>query len=518
MRTLAIVLGDQLDHDSDLFDEFDSDADAIWMAEVDHETTYVPAHKLRIAYFFSAMRHFRNESEQQGRTVHYHALTTAPSRDRGRSFSEILGKDIRRYKPDRLRIVQPGDHRVTREIEETANEHNVELEFAPDRHFFCTPEEFQEYAEGRKSLLLENFYRQLRKRDHILMDEEGEPVGGQWNFDHDNRDSFGKQGPPSGLEPLRFEPDDITQEVIDLVEKRYKDHPGSLEHFTLPVTREQAQAHLDHFIKHALPQFGRWEDAMWTDEPFLYHSRLSAPLNVKLLNPRACIEAAIAAYDENHAPLNSVEGFVRQILGWREFIRGIYWLHMPDYAKLNHFDHQRPVPSFFWNGDTEMNCVRQSMQHVLQHGYAHHIHRLMVLGNFAQLWGVHPREFHDWHMAMYVDAIDWVSLPNTLGMSQFGDGGIVGTKPYCSSGNYINKMSNFCQGCRFDHKQRTGPDACPFTTLYWEFMDRHFASLKDNPRMKFAMKNLERYRSDQAEIDGIRKRARELRNDWQPED
>jgi deoxyribodipyrimidine photolyase-related protein len=273
------------------------------------------------------------------------------------------------------------------------------------------------------------------------MEDKQRPEGGTWNYDHDNRESFGSTGPGEIPDPKTFRPDAVTKEVLALVQRRFPEHPGRLKHFTLPVTRRQAKSFLKHFIDNILPDFGRWEDAMWTDQAFLYHSRLSAPLNVKLLSPRECVDMAVATYRDEKAPLNSVEGFVRQILGWREFIRGVYWLRIPEYSELNHFDHRLTLPSFFWDGETEMNCVRQSMQHVIDHGYSHHIHRLMVLGNFAQLWGVHPRLFHEWHLAMYLDAIDWVSLPNSLGMSQYGDGGIVGTKPYCSSGNYINKMS-----------------------------------------------------------------------------
>lgn len=512
MRNLVIVLGDQLDHSSAASDDFDAHNDAFWMAEVDEETTHVWCHQLRIALFLSAMRHFRDELREKGRTVKYHELQKQPSKDRGQSFAEILHKDIKRLKPGRLVVVQPGDLRVQNQLQDCADNLGIELEIRADRHFYSSPDEFAEYADGRKSLLLEFFYRDLRKKHDILMANEKQPEGGQWNFDHDNRESFGKSGPGDLPQPKTFRADSITKDVIELVEHRFADHPGNLDHFTLPVTRKQAKAFLNHFIENILPNFGKWEDAMWTDEAFLYHSRLSAPLNMKLLNPRECVDAAVEAYRTERAPLNSVEGFVRQILGWREFIRGVYWLKMPEYIELNHFDHHRELPSFFWDGDTEMNCVKQSMQHVIDHGYSHHIQRLMVLGNFAQLWGVDPRLFHEWHMAMYVDAIDWVSLPNTLGMSQFGDGGIVGTKPYCSSGNYINKMSNFCKGCRFDYKKRVGEDACPFTTLYWEFMDRHYSQLKDNPRMKFPIKNLEKMRKKPEEMAEIRNRAEALRD------
>ncbi|MCL4109005.1 UNVERIFIED_CONTAM: hypothetical protein GTU68_052643 [Idotea baltica] len=511
MRNLVVVFGDQLDHSSAAFDDFDKQNDAVWMAEVEEEVTHVWCHKLRIAYFFSAMRHFRNECKSRGRSVQYHEMQPHPSDDRGRSFVEVLTKDIRKHTPETLVMVEPGDDRVRRQIEDVAGQLGISLEVRPDRHFYCSIEEFRDYAKGKQGLLLEYFYRGLRKKHDILM-EDGEPTGGRWNFDHDNRDSFGRRGPQDIPTPKTFRPDEITNQVIELVSNRFDDQPGHLDHFTLPVTARQANQFLNHFVETVLINFGQWEDAMWTDQAFLYHSRLSAPLNIKLLNPQQCVDAAVQAYHRGLAPLHSVEGFVRQILGWREFVRGIYWLKMPEYIELNYFDHHADLPSFFWDGGTEMNCVQQSMRHVLDHGYSHHIHRLMVLGNIAQLLGVHPRKFHEWHMAMYVDAIDWVSLPNTLGMSQYGDGGIVGTKPYCSSGNYINKMSNFCKGCRFDYKKRVGEDACPFTTLYWEFMDRHYNKLKDNARMKFPIRNLEKMRKAGA-LPTIHQRATDVRND-----
>ena len=296
-----------------------------------------------------------------------------------------------------------------------------------------------------------------------------------------------------------------------LVERRFADHPGELEQFNLPVTRSDALAMLRQFIKRRLPDFGRHEDAMWTDEPFVYHARISAPLNIKLLNPRECVDKAIAACASGAAPINSVEGFVRQLLGWREFIRGVYWLKMPDYQGMNFFEHAADLPEFYWSGDTEMLCMSQSMRHVLRYGYAHHIHRLMVLGNFALLLGVDPYVFHQWHMAMYTDAVDWVSLPNTLGMSQHGDGGVVGTKPYVSTGNYINKMSNFCKSCRYNYKESIGEDACPVTTMYWDFLDRNYDTLSKNRRMVMQIKNVDRKR-DAGDMPAIRERAAEIRN------
>jgi deoxyribodipyrimidine photolyase-related protein len=513
MRNLILVLGDQLDQASAAFDDIDTSGDVVWMAEVEEEATHVWCHKLRIALFLSAMRHFRDELTGAKYKVQYHELQEHPAKEHGLSFREILRADVKRMEPKRLIVVEPGDWRVRTQLQSVADELCIALEIRPDRHFYCSNEAFAKYAAGRKSLLMEFFYRDMRKRHGVLM-ENDQPAGGQWNFDHDNRESFGKTGPGAVPQPKSFHPDKMTQEVIRLVKVRFPDHPGSLDHFQLPVTRKQAQVFLRNFVDNILPRFGVWEDAMWTDEPFLYHSRLSVPLNLKLLNPRECVDASVEAYRRGLAPLNSVEGFVRQILGWREFIRGVYWLRMPDYIEMNHFDHELELPSFFWDGDTEMNCVRQSMKHVIDHGYTHHIERLMVLGNFAQLWGAHPRLFHEWHMAMYLDAIDWVSLPNTLGMSQYGDGGIVGTKPYCSSGNYINKMSNYCSGCRFDFKKRVGEDACPFTTLYWEFMDRHYDLLKDNQRMKFPISNVTKMREKPNDLAEIRLRAAELRANW----
>ena len=513
MRNLVLVLGDQLDSKSAAFDGFDKTQDVVWMAEVAQENTHVWCHKLRIAYFLSAMRHFRDQLNTRKIQVAYHELTADPGRDRGSSFSEVLTHDVQEHGPEKLIVVEPGDWRVRAELQSTAESLDIELEMRPDRHFYCSTEEFQSWASGKQNLVMEFFYRWMRKKQDVLMDSHGKPVGGQWNLDHNNRESFGKADPSECPTPKTFKPAATTRDVIAMVEQRFADHPGSLEHFLLPVTRRQSLSMLKHFIEHTLPNFGRYEDAMWTDEAFLYHSRLSAPLNLKLLDPRECVEAAMIAYHNGSAPLNSAEGFVRQVLGWREFIRGIYWREMPDYAELNFLEHDRDVPSFFWDGDTDIECVRQSMQHVIKHGYSHHIHRLMVLGNLSQLLGVHPLKFHEWHMAMYVDAVDWVSLPNTLGMSQFGDGGIVGTKPYCSTGNYINKMSPFCRNCRYDYRKRTGENACPFTALYWDFLDRNYERLKDNHRMSFAIKNVEKRREDDSEMTAIRRKASELQNE-----
>lgn len=515
MRNLLLIFGDQLNHDSAVFQDFDRDQDRVWMAEVHEEATHVWCHKSRLVAFFSAMRHFRDELTEKGLSVTYHEFTPNPENDQGRTFSALLKSSLERKRPQKIIAVEPGDHRVQLIIEEFAKSEEIKLEWRSDNHFYSSLEDFRDWASGRKSLVLEDFYRRLRKRHNILMDGQ-EPAGGEWNYDQENRDKFPKSGPPDIKSPRSFRIDETTQAVIDLVEERFSDHPGELAEFDLPVTHKQARASLQDFIEHRLPTFGQYQDAMWTDHAFHSHSRLSFALNVHLLNPRHCVQAAIDAYVKGDAPLNSVEGFVRQVLGWREYVRGIYWLYMPDYIEKNALEcDELDVPDFYWNGQTEMNCLKHSLASVVKYGYAHHIQRLMVLGLFAQLLGVHPRKFHDWHMAMYPDAIDWVSLPNTLGMSQYGDGGIVGTKPYCASGNYINKMSNYCQSCQFNYKQATGEEACPFTTLYYDFLDRHRERFASNRRMTFQLKNLNR--KDEQELTEIREQAAELKEKFRPD-
>jgi len=496
LRHLVVVLGDQLDKRSAAFDGFDPDRDAVWMAESEEEATHVRCHKLRLAFFFSAMRHFRDSVKSA--PIIYHEL-------REEGLGEILAEDVRKRKPEKVIVLEPGDHRVKTMLEDA-----VSPAFRADDHFYT--DDFEEWAAGRKELRLEDFYRRARKKHGVLFD--GAPEGGSWNFDKENRESFGKDGPPEVKAPRSFRPDATTKEVCRMVEERFGDHPGTLEHFDLPVTRKQALAALRDFVEHRLPLFGRYQDAMWEGRPILFHARISAALNVHLLNPRECVGKAVEAYRAGDAPIASVEGFVRQILGWREFVRGVYRHEMPSYAERNALrcPDDLDVPSFYWDGDTDMACVRDAMRSVLRHGYAHHIQRLMVLGLFAQLLGVHPLRFHEWHMAMYCDAIDWVSLPNTLGMSQYGDGGIVGSKPYCASGKYIDRMGNHCKTCRYDPGKATGDEACPFTTLYWDFLDRHGKSFSGNARMGFQMRNLER-RDD---LPAIRTQARKWKDALRP--
>lgn len=498
IRHLVVVLGDQCDADSAAFDGFDPAQDAVLQMEVAEEASYIPQHKMRIAFFFATMRHFRDELAKRGRDVHYVALDDPANS--GRLDSEIARHQAL-LQPVKTIVLEPGDWRVREALRRLPQPPEIRT----DRHFLCTTDAFKAFAERHPRPILETFYRAMRRQTGLLMDEAGRPVGGSWNFDAENRKGFGKSRRPAIPPHKGHVPDGITREVITLVGARFPDSPGRLDHFNLPVTRADALAELAEFVALRLPLFGTYQDAMLSDEPFLYHARLSGALNLHLITPREVVDAALA---NRAAPLNALEGFVRQIIGWREFVRGIYWQRMPHYADENALQAELPMPRFYWTGDTEMRCLSQAIGHTIDHAYAHHIERLMVLGLFAMLLGVRPYDVHRWHMSMFHDAIDWVSLPNTLGMSQYGDGGVMGTKPYAASGLYIDRMSDHCRHCRYDPKQATGADACPFTTLYWNFLAKHRKRLADNGRMRNQYLNLDRRSA--AEIRAIRTRADEV--------
>ena len=504
LRCLIIVLGDQLDLEASAFDGFDASVDAVWMAEVAEESTHVWSSKPRIAMFLSAMRHFALTLEDAGRPLHYTRMHASDNV----SLAAQLEADIVRLKPARLVITAPGDWRVLESIKNVAEANGLALDIREDRHFFSSVRDFAAHAKGRKSLRMEYFYREQRKRHQILMDGD-QPVGGQWNFDADNRESFGKAGPDAVPARTPFEPDSITRDTVDFVNDRFVDHPGQLDSFAWPVTRTQALDSLHFFILERLALFGRYQDAIWPGDPWLYHSHLSAALNLKLLNPREVVAAAEAAHRDGLAPLASVEGFIRQILGWREYVRGIYWTQMPDYLERNALDAQHDLPAWYWTGATDMACLRDALTQTLTHGYANHIQRLMVTGLYALMLGVQPKQVHAWYLAVYVDAVEWVELPNTLGMSQYADGGMMGSKPYIATGKYIQRMSPHCKGCRYDPAQRSGDRACPFTTLYWDFLMRHEAMLAKNPRMALQVKNL--VRISDAEKQAVSERAAAIR-------
>lgn len=505
VRTLVIVLGDQLDQEAAAFDGFDPAQDAVWMAEVEEESTHVWSSKQRIALFSSAMRHFAQALQAAGCPLHY--LRVDDPTNPG-TLAAALETSLASLAPQRLVMTAPGDWRVFQSLKAAATKAGLTLEVCEDRHFFCTVREFAAYIKQRKSLRLEYFYRAMRQRHGVLM-QGREPVGGRWNFDADNREAFGAQGP--GPVPARatFEPDGLTREVIALVETRFAQHPGTLASFAWPVTRDQALQALQTFIGQRLPLFGRYEDAMWPGEPWLYHSQLSAALNLKLLNAHEVVRAAEAAYHAGHVPLESAEGFIRQILGWREYVRGIYWTQMPGYAERNALEATHDLPAWYWSGETDMACLREAITQTLAHGYAHHIQRLMVTGLFALLLGVQPQQVHAWYLSVYVDAVEWVELPNTLGMSQYGDAGLMASKPYVATGKYIQRMGGGCANCRFDPAQRTGERACPFTTLYWDFLMRHETQLVHNARMALQVKNVARLGPAEREV--VAQRAEAIR-------
>jgi deoxyribodipyrimidine photolyase-related protein len=504
LRHLVLVLGDQLDAGSSVFDDFDPARDAVWMAEVAYEATQVWSTQPRIALFLSAMRHFRDALRARGWTVFYRALDEHPHP----TLEAALAADLAALKPAKAIAVKPGEWRLAHSLPATCAQAGVPWVEYPDRHFYCDARDFADWAGKRREYRLEFFYRWLRRREGVLM-EEGQPVGGQWNFDAENRGSFDRRGPGLLPAPRSFAPDALTREVIALVRERFGGHPGRLEAFDWPLDATQAQEALDDFIAHRLPQYGRYQDAMWDGEPWLYHSRLSAAMNLKLLSPRTVVDAAVREWREGRAPIEAVEGFVRQILGWREYVRGVYWQRMPAFLDDNTLEAQAPLPAFYWTADTDMACLRDALRQTLDLGYAHHIQRLMVTGLFALLLGVRPREVHAWYLAVYVDAVEWVELPNVLGMSQYADGGRMVSKPYAASGNYIKKMSNHCAGCRFRPELAVGPDACPFTTLYWDFLARHEARFARHPRTALQWKNLGRKPAQ--ELAAIRAQAAAVR-------
>ncbi|WP_269584418.1 cryptochrome/photolyase family protein [Roseibium sp. Sym1] len=490
-RNLVLVLGDQLTPGLSSLKRADPARDRVLMVEVVEEATYVRHHKKKIAFLFSAMRHFAGELRAAGWQVDYVRLDEDGNTG---SFRSEVVRAARRLTPDRIVVTEPGEWRVLEDMRGWSEPLGVPVDIVTDTRFLCDLTAFRAWASGRRQLRMEHFYRDMRRRTGLLM-EDGKPAGGKWNFDADNR----RPAKPDLFmpTPARFEPDRTTQEVLDLVGRRFADHIGDLEPFRFAVTRAQAETAFDHFLESSLADFGTYQDAMLRGEKFLYHSVLSAYLNAGLLDPMALCRKVEAAYQEGRAPINAAEGFIRQILGWREYVRGIYWLKMPGYAGENALDATAPLPGFYWTGNTRMRCMAEAITQTVEEAYAHHIQRLMITGNFALLAGVDPHEVHEWYLAVYADAYEWVELPNTLGMSQFADGGLLGSKPYMSGGNYINKMSDYCGACAYDVRQRTGDRACPFNALYWDFLDRNAHVLRANPRLGRAYASWSRMDADQ---------------------
>jgi deoxyribodipyrimidine photolyase-related protein len=484
MTTLRLILGDHLTRSVSALSDINIATDVVLMVEVAEETRYVRHHRQKIAFILSAMRHFANDLRNDGVNVDYVKLDDLYNTG---SFTGEAGRAIKRHRATRMIVTEPGEWRVLDAIGKWEGLFNVPVEIRDDNRYFATSSRFALWARGRRALRMEFFYREMRREHQILMDGAS-PTGGQWNFDTQNRSTL----PEDELIPKRrrFDPDATTHEVLSLVRREFPDHFGDLEPFGWAVERSQALQALEDFMANSLPKFGNYQDSMKQGEPFVHHSALSPYLNVGLLTPREVCARAESEYRAGRAPVNSVEGFVRQILGWREYVRGLYWQHMPRYANMNALRAHQPLPSFYWSGETEMCCLKQAIADTRRFAYSHHIQRLMVTGNFALLVGVRPKEISDWYLAVYVDAFEWVELPNTIGMSQFADGGLLASKPYAASGAYIDRMSDFCKQCHYDVKQKSGSDACPFNYLYWAFLIRNQKRLQHNPRLAMAYRQL----------------------------
>lgn len=470
MKQSVFILGDQLSAQHNLLAEAAPADTTIVMVESTQCLRARRCHKHKVALVLSAMRHYAEALRAAGWTVDYREAD---------SLTAGLQAHVKEFRPQRLLMLEAAEWQARQSQRALRQQLNLEIIVSRNTHFLCERHPVKETT-GKK-LILENFYRAMRRQFGILLEADGSPVGGAWNFDAENRKPY--KGRPVPQAPISFAPDAITQAVIEKVEHECPDNIGSTQGFALAVTREQALQTLDDFITHRLKDFGAYEDAMSAREPILFHSVLSPLLNIGLLEPLEVIRRAEAAYHDGQAPLNSVEGFIRQILGWREYVYWRYHQMMPGLHEMNHWQAKRPLPDFFWTGETDMNCLRHVITRVLATGYSHHIERLMVLCNFALLAGIQPRAVNEWFLESYVDAYDWVVTPNVIGMGLCADGGVVGTKPYIASAAYINKMSDYCGDCKYDARQRTGDAACPFNALYWNFLLRFEKQLRANPRM-----------------------------------
>lgn len=471
------------------------------MAEVVEEATYVAHHPKKIAFLFAAMRHFADELRAAGWQVDYYDYSQGYS-----SLLTVLQQATAQHRPQQLVITEPGEWRLMRQVrEQWPDQLGLPVQLLDDHRFLCSRQQFARWASGRKQLRMEYFYREMRKHSGWLMDSDGKPQGGQWNFDQDNRQRYA--GSPPCPPPFQQPPDRITAEVLALVKHHFSDHFGDLEPFQMAVTHGDARRALDHFIEHALPWFGDYQDAMSDNEPRLFHSFLSPYLNAGLLLPAQVCEAALQAWQQQRAPLNAVEGFIRQILGWREYVRGIYWLTMPDYRQSNQLDSRAPLPALYWGATTKMHCVSRAVEDTRRHAHAHHIQRLMVTGNLALLLGVDVMAIHQWYLAVYADAYEWVELPNTLGMMMHADGGLLGSKPYAASGKYIQRMSDYCQHCHYNVRTADEQDSCPFNALYWHFIERHRQRFEHHPRMAMIYRSWQKMAAD-------KKRRILERGDW----
>lgn len=490
MSRLVLLLGDQLSASLASLAAADRRHDRIVMAEVAEEASYVPHHPKKIIFIFSAMRHFAAQLREQGWQVDYYRYDAGIE-----SLCDALRLSAAQLHTSEILITRPGEWRLDQQMREHwPAQLNLPIRLLEDDRFLCSQADFRDWASGRKQLRMEYFYREMRLRSGLLINAAGEPEGGRWNYDSENRARY--DGTPPCPAPLHFPPDAMTNEVIALVKQHFSDHFGDPEPFVFAVTREQALAALEHFIERALPWFGDYQDAMSLHHDHLFHSLLSVYLNAGLLLPLEICQAAEQAWRDDRAPLNAVEGFIRQILGWREYVRGIYWLKMPDYLSENALVSHQPLPPLYWGAPTRMRCVSEAVRATREHAHAHHIQRLMVTGNLALLLGIDVEEIHRWYLAVYADAYEWVELPNTLGMVMHADDGLLGSKPYAASGKYIQRMSDYCSQCHYNVASAENDDSCPLNSLYWHFISRHQARFARHPRMAMIYRSWEKMDPD----------------------
>jgi len=486
MKNLRVILYDQLTHTLSSLQGCHPGSDLILLCEIIPNIATIKHHKKKIVFLFAAMRHFAQELRDKGHTVIYRTLDDINT---PYSLTTEVTRIVKEHTISHIIVTSPSEYDVLEEVRAWEQSISVSLDIRPDDRMLCTKEEFSGWISAYTSPRMEYFYRVMRKKYGVLM-ENGQPVGGQWNYDADNR-----KPPRNDLHiptPYRSTPDAITMEVIASVKAHYNDHFGDIEPFHYGVTRTQALQALDQFITERLCDFGCYQDAMLMHEPWMYHAHIGLYLNCGLLEPLECIKAAENAYNNGLVPLSAAEGFIRQILGWREYVCGLYWHLMPDYKTYNFLDANNPLPDFYWTAHTNMRCLSQCITQTKEHAYAHHIQRLMVLGNFALLTGIHPQHINAWFLIVYADAYEWVELPNVTGMVLFADGGYLASKPYAASGNYIHKMSDYCKNCIYNVSEKNGPTACPFNYLYWNFLVTHKDKLSKNPRMRMIYASYDR--------------------------
>jgi len=497
-KTLRWIFGDQLNANHSWY--ADRCEDTLYViAELPQETNYVRHHVQKVCAFFLAMEAFSKSLQSRGHKVLHLTLDDSAEYVSLKKLVEVI---ITRSGCSIFEYQRPDEHRLLSQLQELSSQLSITTKEVHSEHFLVPVEELPSYFKPNTSVRMEMFYRKMRKRFNILMTNDG-PLGERWNFDKENRKSFSKKSLSEIPEPLIFKND--ARAVMARLEKhKIKTIGVADDNLLWPIDKTQSLQLLEHFCEFGLSRFGLYQDAMTANSEYqwsLYHSRLSFSLNTKILHPMQVIQTAIQSFEDSNGEINlaQIEGFIRQILGWREYVRGMYWSNMPDYSAANSLDANRPLPSWFWSGNTKMNCVNKSIQQTMTYSYAHHIQRLMVTGNFSLLAGLAPNEVDEWYLGVYVDAIEWVELPNTRGMALFADGGLIASKPYAASGNYINKMSDYCNGCVYNVKERTTEDACPFNALYWHFIDRNKDRFSGNPRMAFPYSTWRKYSSQEQE-------------------